>query len=156
MSPTQPTPTSRPRAVDIAFWLSLLGSVLAIVGGSLGLTRSFTTSPDSFATSLTEAQVHQILVLHGGVGAVFIVAGLALGFLAGRTRNGDKRFRRALAALAAALVLLVFVVALLAPYALEIIALISVIPIAVAATLYTRPGAAAWFDAVDHGAQPDG
>lgn len=140
--PTAP----RPRIITIAFWLTMIGAVLLLAGGILGITTSLTTSPSAFPASLGAGQVHRILLMHAGVGAVLAVAGLGLSFLAGRTRNGDKRFRRALAALAGSVVFIVFLLALFAPYNLELLALIGVVPVAVGATLFTRPAAANWFE----------
>ncbi len=138
-------PEPRPRAVNVAFWLSLVGAILLIAGGLLGVTTALTTPVSAFGAKFTHEQAHQILVLHGGVGAVFAVAGIALGYLAGRTRNGDNRFRRAQVALSATIVLLTFVLALIAGTSLELLSLIGVVPVAVGATLFTRPAAAAWF-----------
>ena len=135
----------RPRIITIAFWLTMVGAVLLLAGGILGITTSLTT-PESAFPSMGEGQAHRILLMHGGVGAVLAVAGLGLSFLAGRTRNGDKRFRRALAALAGGVVFIVFLLALFAPYNLELLALIGVVPVAIGATLFTRPAAAEWFE----------
>ncbi|CDO09506.1 hypothetical protein C1S82_09465 [Mycolicibacterium cosmeticum] len=136
----------RPRIITVAFWLTMVGAVLLLAGGLVGVSTSLTTPASAFPDSLGEGQAHRILLMHGGVGAVLAVAGLGLSFLAGRTRNGDKRFRRALAALAGGVVFVVFLLALFAPYNLELLALIGVVPVAVGATLFTRPAAAAWFE----------
>jgi hypothetical protein len=136
----------RPRIITIAFWLTMVGAVLLLAGGILGITTSLTTPVSAFPASMGQGQAHRILLMHGGVGAVLALAGLGLSFLAGRTRNGDKRFRRALAALAGVVVFLVFVIALLAPYNLELLTLIGVVPVAIGATLFTRPPAADWFE----------
>lgn len=135
----------RPRIITIAFWLTMVGAVLLLAGGILGITTSLTT-PESAFPAMGAGQAHRILLMHGGVGAVLAVAGLGLSFLAGRTRNGDKRFRRALAALAGGVVFIVFLLALFAPYNLELPALIGVVPVAIGATLFTRPAAAEWFE----------
>lgn len=140
------TTAPRPRVITIAFWLTMVGSVLLLAGGILGISTSLTTPPSAFPASLGAGQAHRILLMHGGVGAVLAVAGLGLSFLAGRTRNGDKRYRRALAALAGGVVVVVFLLALFAPYNLELPALIGVVPVAVGATLFTRPAAADWFE----------
>jgi hypothetical protein len=136
----------RPRIITIAFWLTIVGAVLLLAGGILGITTSLTTPASAFPDSMGEDQAHRVLLMHGGVGAVMAVAGLALSLLAGRTRNGDKRFRRALAALAGGVVFMVFLLALFAPYNIELLALIGVVPVAVGATLFTRPAAAEWFE----------
>jgi hypothetical protein len=136
----------RPRIITTAFWLTAVGAVLILAGGIIGISTAVSTSPSAFPASIGEAQAHRILVMHGGVGAVLAIAGLALSFLAGRTRAGDRRFRRALAALAGVVVVIVFVLGLFAPYNLELLSLIGVVPVAIGATLFTRPAAAPWFE----------
>jgi hypothetical protein len=80
-------PLQRPRLVDIAFvcWLAAAVSLAA-----LGLLLALN-------------QAHLPVFLRGA-GAVLAVAGLALGFLAGRTRAGHAAYRRAAVALSMALV----------------------------------------------------
>jgi heme A synthase len=96
-------------------------------------------------TSVTDDQVRQILTMHRGAGVVYVVVGLALALLAGRTRNGDTRFRRALVALSVLVVVLLAAAMVFFRIVLEVPAVLAVIPIAIGATLFTRPSAAAWF-----------
>lgn len=142
-------PQARPRVVDVAFWMSVVGAVLLIAGGLLRATTSL-TMPVSNAQQRSAP-------LEVGLGALFIIAGCVLGFLCGRTRNGDKRFRRALAALAIVVVLLTFALVITGLYIyVAPLAVFGVIPVAVGATLFTRPGAEVWFDAKGGLENPDG
>lgn len=142
---TQPIPPQRPTIVNIAFWLVLLGAVLLLAGGLLGVTSAFTTPRSAFADDLSDSAVHSILVMRAGIGAICLLTGMGLSFLAGRTRNGDLRFRRSLVWLSVALVVLVFVLALLAPFAITLPALFGVVPVAIGATLFMRPASSDWF-----------
>jgi predicted MFS family arabinose efflux permease len=74
------------------------------------------------------------------------IAGLAIGYLAGRTRRGDKRFRRAAVALAFTLAVLLIVFAMLSG---GLIWLLPLILLWTGAFAVTRPPANEWFDAVD-------
>src|SRR5215211_448104 len=89
-------PHRRPRIVDAAFWTWLAAAVLLVLGGLLIATSTSSQIPGFFR----------------GTGALFAMAGFATGYLAGRTRQGDKRFRRATVALTLALILLVTLFAL--------------------------------------------
>ena len=85
-----PTPVpARPRIVEAVFWLWLLAAIsLVVLGMLMALTRG--NLPPVFR----------------GAGILFAVAGLALGYLAGRTRTGHAGLRRAAVGLALALVVL--------------------------------------------------
>lgn len=84
-SPEQPSP--RPLRATIAFSCWLAASVLLIVGGLIAATVSW---PGAVNT------------LYRGSGVLTVIVGAAMAFLAGRSRNGDPRFRRAAMALALA------------------------------------------------------
>jgi hypothetical protein len=151
----------RPRVVNAAFWTTIAGAVLLVIGGLQGLTSAFSAFRAVYPMSASDDAVRQVLLIHRAFGAVCIVVGLGLGYLAGRTRSGDYGLRRALLGLSVAFVLVIFVgvlfmPALFASPVLELPLLISVIPIAVGATLLTRPVASAWFDGVDSQDHPDG
>ncbi|AEV71724.1 hypothetical protein MycrhN_1099 [Mycolicibacterium rhodesiae NBB3] len=96
---------------------------------AFGLLLAF--SPDSLPT------------LFRGMGVLFAASGLGLGFLAGRARIGDARFRRAAIALALAIVI---VLALFALYSRGPIWLLMMILTMVGAVLMMRPSAQEWFD----------
>ena len=123
MTATQP----RPRALNVAFWLLLVGAVMLICGGLIAATAS-------------------IPAIFRGAGIVCVIAGAMIAFLAGRVRKtGDPRFRRATLALSFVVVVLVSLVAALG--IVHILALLSVLPLIVGAMLLSRPAAAAWSDA---------
>ncbi len=86
MTATQP----RPRLVSIAFWCWLAGGAIVLMLG--GLLLVFSNSP--------------VPVFFRGAGVLWIVAGALLSYIAGRTRGGDTRFRRAAVALSIALAIL--------------------------------------------------
>lgn len=136
----------RPRSVEAAFWLSVTGAVLLIVGGMMGMTRSFGTFRAAYAPSITDAEVQQVLTIHRGIGLLFVLAGATLGYFVGRTRRGDTRIRRAQVGLSIGITVLMFLMAIFARFGLELLSLIAVLPIAVSATLLVRPQASAWFE----------
>jgi fatty acid desaturase len=78
-----------------------------------------------------------------GAGALFVVAGLALAYLAGRTRARHAGFRRATLGLALALVVLLAIFSLIGG---GIVWLLIMILSMVGAVLVTRPAAQDWFD----------
>jgi hypothetical protein len=117
---------TRPRAVSAAFWLLLAAGTALVAAGTLV----------AIATSGVPG-------FYRAAGALFGVAGAALGYLVGRARHGDARFRNATVGLALALAVL------LVPYSLSsrgMVWLLIVVAVLVGATLLTRPGAQGWFD----------
>jgi hypothetical protein len=129
MSAPPPAPPSRPRIVDVAFWLWLAASILLVAFGML----------------LALAQPG-IPALWRGVGVVYALAGLGLGYLAGRTRAGDARFRRAAVALALTLVVLLAVFALISHGVIWLLILVLTMA---GAVLVMRPSAAVWFETTE-------
>ena len=113
-------PQSRPRVVTAAFWCWIAASFLLVLGGLI-------------AASLN------VPVVFRGAGVIFALAGAALAFLAGRSRGGDTRFRRAALALALALVVLIALAALF--QLTNGITLLAVFPLVAGTVLITRPGA---------------
>jgi hypothetical protein len=120
------TPQARPRSVDIAFWLWVVGAMLLIIGGLIAATAN-------------------IAPAYRGVGAIFVVAGAGLAYLSGRCRNGDPRFRRAALALALAVVVMVGLSAVFG--VVHVLSLLAVLPLVAGAVLMTRPTSSAWFAA---------
>lgn len=116
-------PQSRPRVVTAAFWCWLVASVLLIVGGLLA------------------AAVGLPVVFRGG-GIITALAGAGLAFLAGRSRTGDTRFRRATLALALTIVALVALCAVFG--VVHVLTLLAVIPLIAGTVLMTRPAASEW------------
>lgn len=118
-------PQSRPRVVTAAFWCWVVASLLLIVGGLI-------------AASVALPAVYR------GAGVVTALAGAGMAFLAGRTRNGDSRFRRAAVALSLAIVVLVALTAVFG--VVHMLTLLAVIPLVAGTMLITRPAAASSFD----------
>jgi hypothetical protein len=117
-------PSSRPRAINAAFWCWLVAAMLLIMGGVLAASVG-------------------LPALYRGSGVLTAVAGAGMAFLAGRSRSGDGRFRRAAVALSLAIVVLV---ALLSVFGVvHILTLLAVIPLIVGTVLMTRPSAMAYF-----------
>ena len=120
MTATQP----RPRALNVAFWLLLVGAVMLMGGGLLAASAA-------------------IPAFFRGTGIICVVAGALIAFLAGRVRRtGDPRFRRATLALAFAVVVLVSLVAALG--VVHLLALLSVLPLLVGAMLLSGTAAGSW------------
>lgn len=118
-------PSPRPRAVTAAFWVWVVGAVLLLVLGML--------------LALNPAHLPPFL---RGAGVVFAVAGLALGFVAGRTRSGDTRFRRAAVGLALPLVVLLALFILIGGGILWVLPMVLTL---VGAVLVMRASAQEWF-----------
>ena len=123
--PTMTAQQLRPRVVSAGFWCWAAGAVLLV---AFGLLLAF--SPDALPS------------LFRGMGALLAASGLGLGFLAGRARLGDERFRRAAIALSLAVVV---VLALFALYSRGPIWLLIMILTMVGAVLMMRPPALEWF-----------
>jgi peptidoglycan/LPS O-acetylase OafA/YrhL len=126
-------PQSRPRVVTAGFWCWAAASVLLVAFGLL-----LALSPDNLPT------------LFRGMGVLFAASGLGLGFLAGRTRLGDARFRRAGIALSLAIVVILAIFAL---YSRGPIWLLMMILTMVGAVLMMRPPAQEWFEREQEGAE---
>ncbi len=118
-------PLPRPRPVTAAFWCWVVAAVLLIVGGLIATTVNL---PPVFR----------------GAGVITALAGAGMAYLAGRSRAGDARFRRAAIALSLAIVILVALVAAFG--VVHVLTLISVIPLIAGTALITRPAAAAFFE----------
>jgi hypothetical protein len=129
MTAPLPVPSSRPRIVEAAFWIWLLSSVLLVLFGLL-LALSQGNLPPLFR----------------GAGVVYALAGLALGYLAGRARQGHAAFRRAGVGLALAIVVVLAVFSLMSR---GLVWLLVMILAMVGAVLIMRPSAQVWFDAQD-------
>jgi uncharacterized membrane protein YjgN (DUF898 family) len=131
MSPTPVTPSSRPRAVNVAFWCWLAADVLTAAFGLLLIT-----SP---APTFIRA-----------VGGLIVVVGVAHGFLTGQTRSGKKRF--AFAAVALAMTTVAFMAVLLlfgaSLVGILIVAVIMILMIA-GSSLVRGKAAQAWLDDED-------
>ena len=69
------------------------------------------------------------------------LAGAGMAFLAGRTRSGDTRFRRAAVALSLTIIVVIALVSVLGG-AVHVLTLLAVIPLIAGTVLMTRPSAA--------------
>jgi hypothetical protein len=136
----------RPRIVDMAFWSWLAGAGLLILGGLLSVTTRFDTVRHAAAAEVTDEQIRSFLAFYRAAGAICIFLGVAIGYLAGKTRNGDKRFRRAAVALSLVGAVLLAVGAFAQIVTLP--SLLAMIALIVGAGMVTRPSASSWFDAV--------
>jgi hypothetical protein len=123
---TAPQEKARPRAVTITFWCWVAAALLLMVGGLIA--ASVSTLPPVFR----------------GAGLIGAVAGAGMAYLAGRTRRGDARFRRAGIALSLVVVVLVALTAVVG--VVHILTLLSVIPLIAGTVMITRPAAAAYFE----------
>ncbi|BBX34585.1 hypothetical protein MMAG44476_23819 [Mycolicibacterium mageritense DSM 44476 = CIP 104973] len=85
-------PPSPPLRATIGFWVWLTASVLLIVGGL-------------FAAAVELPGLNT--VLFRGTGVLTALGGAAMAYLAGRSRTGEPRFRRAALALSMALVVVI-------------------------------------------------
>jgi hypothetical protein len=83
MSATPPNPSTRPRVVDTAFWCWVSGAILTAALGMLTLSQGG----------------HPFIYAAGGL---LIIAGLGLGYLAGRARRREGKFANAAVGLAMA------------------------------------------------------
>lgn len=125
MTPT-PTPAERPRAVLAGFWCWVVAAILTTVLGVLVLS----------GPPILTARI---------VGALLILVGLALAYLANRARQGDPRFARAAVALAMASVAFLTLLLFVIPRFVLIIAAIVILQI-VGSVLSQRPTVQRWFE----------
>ena len=116
----------RPRAVTVAFWCWFVGAALLIVGGV------FTVAVP-------------IPVIFRGIGVIGAVAGVALALLAGRTRDGDRRFRRAAIALSSAIVVVVAAQVVFGGV-LNVFTVVALVPLGAGTVLIRNQAARSWFD----------
>ena len=137
----------RPRIVDVAFWSWLTAGVLLILGGLQSAFVSFDTVSESTGGGVSDEQIRSYLLFFRGTGVLCILLGIGVGFLAGRTRSGDSRYRRAAVTLSLAGAAFLVVWSWLAWLPLP--ALIATLALIVAGGLATRPRALDWFEAVD-------
>lgn len=120
-------PAPRTRVVTAAFWCWVVASVMLMAGG------------------LIAASWEGALAVFRGAGVISAIAGAGVAYLAGRSRGGDARFRRALIALSLTIVGLISISALIGIG--NVITLLAVFPLIAGAILITRPGAAIQKDA---------
>jgi hypothetical protein len=118
-------PEQRPRAVTAAFWCWMVASVLLILGGLIVAAAGLPP-------------------LSRGGGVITGLAGAGMAFLAGRSRTGDTRFRRAAVALSLAIVVLMPLVVMFG--VVHVLTLLGVLLLIAGTVLITRPVVASWFE----------
>ena len=145
-----PSPASpRPRTVDIAFWLLIVGAVLLVINGLMAATLNFEGARAVADASMSDAKLQSYITFQRGAGILSIAVGVAVGFLAGKTRKGDPRFKRATIAFAVSVTVLVVAAAVVVKL-VHLLALMAVLPIVFGALALTRPAATAWFNEQAH------
>ncbi len=145
----------RPRIVEVAFWSWMAAAALLIVAGVLEMTMvKYSDMRHTIAASVPDSEVRSLFETYRTVAIVCAVLGLAIGYFAGRTRGGNKRFRRGTIALSVAGVVLLLAATVLLN-AVTLLAVLAVIPLLVAVVAATRESASEWFDAVASGSDGD-
>ncbi|MFC7449316.1 hypothetical protein [Rhodococcus daqingensis] len=135
---------TRPRSVDAAYWLWLVCAALLVLFGLLALTSPGTAIREQLVErGANPDSVDAFIVLLRGSGAVALLTGLGVGLMAGPTRAGDPRFRRAVVALS-----VVFGVLQLGLMAIGLgqapVLVVAVLALVASALVYLR-SAAEWF-----------
>ncbi|MGH3725640.1 MAG: hypothetical protein ACRDUS_16145 [Mycobacterium sp.] len=143
MTPEQP----RPRIVDVAFWFWVLSAAALFLNGLAGVAQRYDAVRAAAKPELTDEQVRNFVTYFRALGVLCILLAIGIAFLAGRTRRGDKRFRRALIALSAVAVLGAIVMA--ASGSVTWLLLIAALSLILANVLIIRPTAQAWFEGND-------
>src|ERR1700722_2854714 len=102
----------------------------------------------AYPASVPDSDVRSLYDYYRFVGIIGAVLGMAIGYFAGRTRRGNKRFRRGTIALSVVGVVLVLAAKVLLG-GVGLLAVLAVIPLLLAVVAATREPASEWFDAVD-------
>ncbi|MBB2989468.1 peptidoglycan/LPS O-acetylase OafA/YrhL [Mycolicibacterium iranicum] len=142
---TAPTPSSRPRVVDLGFWCFIGGAVVMIVGGLMASTATFDAARSAIPQTVADEQVRSYLTIYRFTGIGAVLAAGALAFLAGRARRGDARFRLATLALGFAMVIVIGLLAIGVGVAQPLI-LLGLLPVMIGALLFVQPSARLWFE----------
>lgn len=143
MTPAQP----RPRIVDVAFWFWVVSAAALFLNGLAGVTQRYDAVRAAAKPALTDADVRNLVTYFRAWGVLCIVLAVGIAFLAGRTRRGDKRYRRALIALS--LVSVLGAIAMASSGSVGPLLLIAALSLIVANVLIIRPTAQEWFDGAD-------
>ncbi|WP_166909004.1 hypothetical protein [Mycobacterium sp. DL440] len=116
------SPASRRATISFSCWL--VGAVLLIVGGLIAASVSW---PSAEST------------LFRGVGVLTALAGAGMAYVAGRSRSGDVRHRRAAIALAMAIVVVIGLMAALRLAPVHILTLVALLPLIAGTGLSALP-----------------
>ena len=128
MSAMPPNPSTRPRIVDTAFWCWVSGAVLTSALGMLTLSQGG----------------HPFIYLSGGL---LIIAGLGLGYLAGRARRREGKFASAAVGLAMASVAFLALLLLFGAGAIVICIVVGTMALLIAGSvLVQRASVQDWFE----------
>lgn len=127
MCPSQSSPPSEParahsrvETIGVTFWL--VAAVLLMVGGMIAASVSLPGVDTA---------------VFRGVGVLIAIAGAGMAFLAGRSRGGDPRFRRAAIALSVAIVVIVALTARIG--VVHVLTLIGIVLLVVGTILNALP-----------------
>jgi hypothetical protein len=145
MTPEQP----RPRIVDVAFWFWVVSSAALFLNGLAGVTQRYDAVRAAAKPELTDADVRDLVSYFRAWGVLCILLAAGIAFLAGRTRQGDKRYRRALIALS--LVSVLGAIAMASTGSVGPLLLVAALSLIVANVLIIRPTAQSWFEGDEHG-----
>ncbi|MBB4852841.1 putative membrane protein [Mycobacteroides chelonae] len=138
----------RPRIVDVAFWFWVVAAAALFLNGLAGVLTGFDMARAA-KPSFTDDQVRDLVTFSRGWGALCILLAAGIAFLAGRTRQGDTRYRRALITLSVVSVL--GAIALATSGSVGPVLLIAALSLIVANVLIIRPTAQNWFAGGEHG-----
>jgi hypothetical protein len=128
---------------------------LLIVAGVLEMTMvKYRDMRNSLPASVPDSEVRSLFDTYRTVAIVCAVLGMAIGYFAGRTRGGNKRFRRGTVALSVVGVVLLLAARLLLG-GVSLLAVLAVIPLLVAVVSATRDTASAWFEGNESGKASD-
>ena len=129
---------SRPRAVNTAFWLLVVGSALLLFGGLMAAFVSYDALRQAAPATVSDDDVHNYARLYRGAGILYSLSAAALAACAARARARDPRFRRAAMALGLTIVVFVGLAAVFAGIG-DALALLSLVPIVVGTRVLSRP-----------------
>ncbi|AKC40330.1 Uncharacterised protein [Mycolicibacterium phlei] len=139
----------RPRIVDVAFWFWVVSSAALFLNGLAGVTQRYDAVRAAAKPDLTDADVRNLVTYFRAWGVLCILLAAGIAFLAGRTRQGDKRYRRALITLSVVSVL--GAIAMASSGSVGPLLLIAALSLIVANVLIIRPTAQSWFDGGEDG-----
>lgn len=139
-----PAPQKRPRVVDIAFWLLIVGATVMIVGGLMALTATYDAARASIPDTVSDDDVRNYLTIYRSSGVGVAAAAAALAFFAGRARRGDARSRRATFGLVFAILVVVLLLAVGIGVAHPLV-LLALLPMLVGVSLSAGPTARTWY-----------
>jgi hypothetical protein len=139
-------PNPRPRVVEAAFWSWLVAGVLLLACGFMSLSVNVERLRAAAAKPIPDEHAHRFVLYYHFAGDLWFALGLAVAYLAVRTRQGNRRFRRANMVLSLVAIVLLIVWEVYAGFLSP--GLLATLVLMVAVVLMTRPAARDWFDAV--------